>query len=186
MSFALHYARHLGRLLESIDPAGFDAALELIRQAGMGGGKVIVAGNGGSAAIASHVAVDLTKTAGIRAITFNDADLITCFANDFGYEHWLARAVESYADAHDTIVLISSSGRSPNIINAARKARAIGAAVVTLSGFAPDNPLRAEGTVNLWVDSTLHNFVEMTHQVWLLAMVDVLAGVSPERVGAGE
>lgn len=178
MSFPLQYARHLGRLFESVDPAGFDAALELIRETPARGGKVIVAGNGGSAAIASHVAVDLTKTAGIRAITFNEAELITCFANDYGYEHWLAKAVESYADAHDTVVLISSSGRSPNIVNAARQARAMGASVVTLSGFAADNPLRAEGTVNLWVDSSLYNFVEMTHQVWLLAMVDILSGVS--------
>ena len=48
------------------------------------GGKVIIAGNGGSAAMASHVAVDFTKAAGVRAINFNEADLITCFADDYG------------------------------------------------------------------------------------------------------
>ena len=56
------------------------------------GKKVIIAGNGGSAAMASHVAVDFTKAAGIRAINFNEADLITCFSNDYGYEHWVAQA----------------------------------------------------------------------------------------------
>ena len=53
--------------------------------------KVIISGNGGSAAIASHVAVDLTKQGGIRTINFNEPDLITCFANDYGYEHWLSK-----------------------------------------------------------------------------------------------
>ena len=53
------------------------------------GRKVILVGNGGSAAIASHVAVDLTKAARVRAINFNEADLITCFGNDYGYENWM-------------------------------------------------------------------------------------------------
>ena len=54
------------------------------------GGKVILAGNGDSAAIVSHCSVDLTKSAGIKAINFNEADLITCFENDYGYEHWIS------------------------------------------------------------------------------------------------
>ena len=59
------------------------------------GRKVIIAGNGGSAAMASHVAVDFTKQGGIRTINFNEADLITCFANDYGYEHWIAKAQDT-------------------------------------------------------------------------------------------
>ena len=59
--------------------------------------KIIFCGNGGSAAMASHCAVDLTKNAGIRAINFNEADLITCFANDFGYENWISSALKFYA-----------------------------------------------------------------------------------------
>src|SRR5437667_1741145 len=96
--------------------------------------KVILAGNGASAGIASHVAVDLTKVARIRAVTFNDVDVITCFANDYGYEHWIARALDCYADADDLVVLISSSGASPNIVNAAERARAARMPLVTLSG----------------------------------------------------
>lgn len=141
------------------------------------GRKVLVAGNGASAAIASHVAVDLTKTAGIRALTFNESDLITCFANDYGYEHWVSRAVEAYGDPGDLVILISSSGGSPNIVNAARTARARGLGVATLSGFRPDNPLRALGDVNLWVDSGAYNIVETTHQSWLLACMDYLVSL---------
>lgn len=139
------------------------------------GAKIILAGNGASAAIASHVAVDLTRTAGIRAITFNEADLITCLGNDHGYEHWVAKAIELYGDVGDVAVLISSSGRSPNVINAAATARANGLGVITFSGFDADNPLRGRGDLNLWVNSRSYNVIETIHQSWLLAAVDNIA-----------
>lgn len=142
------------------------------------GKKVICAGNGGSAAIASHCAVDLTKTAGVRCINFNEADLITCFANDYGYEHWLAKALECYADPGDCVILISSSGRSKNMTNAARYAAANSLAVVTLTGFGRDNSLRALGQLNFWVDSRVYNVVEMTHHIWLLAVCDLIVGAA--------
>lgn len=180
MSYAHDYMRRLGQLLGSLDEAQFDAALALLRRTGASDGKVMLAGNGASAAMASHIAVDLTKVAGIRGVAFNDADLITCFANDYGYEHWIAQAVHAYAGSGDTLVLISSSGRSPSVLNAAAEANRMGIPVVTLTGFAPDNPLRASGTVNLWVDDQRYNMVEATHQAWLVAMVDALAGIPVE------
>jgi len=139
------------------------------------GNKVIFAGNGGSAAMASHCSVDLTKSAGIRAINFNEADLITCLGNDYGYGKWVEKAVEFYADKGDVLVLISSSGRSPNMINAAEKAKQIDNEVITFSGFDADNPLRSLGNINLWVDSHIYNVVEMTHHIWLVMIVDMIA-----------
>ena len=59
------------------------------------------------------MAVDLTKASGIRAVNFNEADLITCFANDYGYEHWVEKALDFYADPKDVVILISSSGSHP-------------------------------------------------------------------------
>jgi D-sedoheptulose 7-phosphate isomerase len=138
--------------------------------------KIIVVGNGGSAAMASHVAVDLTKAAGLRAINFNEADLITCFGNDYGYEHWVEKAIDFYADSGDVGIFISSSGTSPNIINGARRAKARGLKVVTLSGFDADNTLRGVGDLNFWVNSHNYNVVEITHQSWLLMAVDRIAG----------
>ena len=145
------------------------------------GNKIIVVGNGGSAAMASHVAVDFTKAAGMRAINFNEADLITCFANDYGYEHWVAKALEAYADPGDLAILISSSGQSPNMLNGAKQAREMNLPLVTLSGFRADNPLRTMGDVNLWVDSTAYNIVEMAHHVWLVAIVDYLIEQKQEK-----
>ena len=136
--------------------------------------KVIIAGNGGSAAMASHVSVDFTKAARVRSINYNEADLITCFANDYGYEHWVEEAMKAYADPIDLAILISSSGTSKNIINGAKAAKSIGLEVLTFSGFSSGNPLRALGDINYWVESDSFNVIEMTHHIWLVAMVDYL------------
>ena len=160
--------------LNDIDPESLVQAATMVLRTHGSGHKVILAGNGGSAAMASHVAVDLTKAAGIRAMNFNEADLLTCLANDYGYENWVAKALEFYADPGDLVILISSSGASQNMVNGAEQASAMGLAVVSLSGFSPDNPLRRLGDLNLWVASDSYNIVEMTHHVWLLAIVDYL------------
>jgi len=138
------------------------------------GGKIIFAGNGGSAAMASHVAVDITKNAGIRSVTFNEYDLITTLANDYGYENWISKAIELYHDPNDIVVLISASGQSLNVINAAIKSIEFKLPIVTFSGMSPQNPLRNHGDINLWVDSKIYNIVEMTHHIWLLAIVDMI------------
>ena len=109
-------------------------------------------------------------------LIFNEADLLTCFSNDYGYDKWVEKAIGFYADSKDLIIPISSSGASKNIINGARKAKKMGLTVITFSGFKPDNSLRKLGDINFWVDSKAYNIVEMTHSSWLLAMVDRLSG----------
>ena len=139
--------------------------------------KVLIFGNGGSAAIASHVSVDLTKNARLRCLNFNEADLITCFANDYGFEHWIEKAIDFYGDEGDLLIVISSSGRSQNMLNGVKAARNGNfKSVVTLSGFAEDNPLNQLGDINLWLDSKAYNFVENIHQAWLLTIVDLVIG----------
>ena len=140
-------------------------------------GKVIFAGNGGSAAaMASHCAVDLTKNAGVRSINFNEADLITCFANDFGYERWVEKALDFYADKNDLIVLISSSGNSMNMVNAAIRAKEMNLKIATFTGFNHSNELKKHGHLNFWVNSKAYNIIEMTHHIWLLSIVDSIIG----------
>jgi D-sedoheptulose 7-phosphate isomerase len=174
LNYFKKYFESVGQKLNSIDPTQLEQAASMVWAAHKAGKKAIVVGNGGSAAMASHVAVDFTKAASIRAINFNEADLITCFANDYGYEHWVEKALEAYADSGDLVILISSSGKSQNILNAAKKANEMGLSVITVSGFLSDNPLRKFGDLNLWVDSTEYNIVEMTHHVWLVAIIDYL------------
>ena len=168
------YFETIFQRVKSIDSAELEKAAKMVSVAHQKGKKIVIVGNGGSAAMASHVTVDFTKAAGIRAINFNEADLITCFANDYGYEQWVAKALEAYADKGDLAILISSSGKSQNIINATEKATEIGLSTITLSGFFKENPLKKSGDLNLWVDSCEYNVIEMTHHIWLLAIVDYL------------
>ena len=141
------------------------------------GKKVIIVGNGGSASIANHFSVDLTKNAGIRCINFNESDLITCFSNDYGYEKWVEKAVEFYGDEGDVFIAISSSGSSKNILNGCRAAREMNfSMVITFSGMGSINPLRKLGDINLWADSRAYNHIENIHQFWLLTVVDLIIG----------
>ena len=104
--------------------------------------------------------------------------MITCFSNDFGYEKWVEKAIEFYGDSGDVAVLISSSGNSMNMVNAAELAKKIKISVITFTGFDSDNKLLQKGDLNFWVDSKAYNIVEMTHHIWLLAVVDMLIGNS--------
>ena len=140
------------------------------------GGKLIFAGNGASAAIASHSALDFTKQGKVRSICFSDSALITGFANDYGYEDYVARALEFYADPQDVVVLISSSGRSPNIVSAARYAKQQGHTLVGFSGFGEDNPLNQAADLKFRVASKAYNIIECTHMLWICTVIDLVIG----------
>ena len=139
--------------------------------------KILIFGNGGSAAIASHFSVDLTKNAKIRCTNYNEPDLITCFSNDFGYERWVEMAIKYYGNKGDVLIVISSSGKSKNMINAciaARKKKF--SKIITLTGHLVNNPVKKLGDINLWVNSKAYNYVENIHQFWLLSLVDLVIG----------
>ena len=76
-------------------------------------------GNGGSSSIASHFSMDLTNNSNIKCLNYNDPAIITCYANDFGFENWISRAILKYGNKNDILILISSSGVSKNMINVA-------------------------------------------------------------------
>ena len=151
---------------------------ELILQSSKNKNKLFVFGNGGSAAIADHFAVDMTKNAGINTLSMNTAAMITCLANDYGYENWMKKCLEFYAKEGDLVFLISSSGSSLNVLNASNFAKNNGVKSITFSGFNPNNPLRKSGDINLWVDSEAYNIVENVHQIWILSLVDLIIGKS--------
>ena len=139
------------------------------------GNKIIIAGNGGSAAIASHFSVDMTKNGGVRCINFNESDLLTCFSNDYGYENWLKQAIKFYADQGDLIILISASGNSENMVNAANYSKKMKNFLITFTGFNGKNKLSKKGNINFVVDSKNYNFIENIHQYWLLILVDIMS-----------
>ncbi len=157
----------------------FKATIIQVREQG---GKLMLAGNGASASIASHLATDFAKHGRIRAMAFNDANLITALGNDCGYENWIAKAVDIYADPQDILVLISSSGKSPNVVKAAHRAKELGLYVAAFTGFAKGNPLGSAADINFWVESRAYNIIECTHMILLAGVVDMLIGTSEYSV----
>lgn len=175
--FFQNYFDIISTNLSKVDESLLYKSVELVKNTKKKKKKIILVGNGGSSAMASHVAVDFTKVGGVRAINFNEADLITCFANDYGYENWVKNALKFYADKNDLIILISSSGKSKNIVNAAKYAKKNKNKIITFSGFSESNPLKKIGYINFWVNSDKYNFIEMVHHIWLLAIVDKVANI---------
>ena len=163
-----------------IEPAMRGA--DLLRLSASNGRKVIFAGNGASAAIASHAALDFTKQAKIRSNCFNEPAFLTAFANDYGYENWLKKALELHMDKDDVVVLISSSGTSPNIVNAAEYVRSCENELITFTGFDSDNPCNLLSTLGFWVDCRAYNIIEGVHQIWLLMICDMIIGKSEYSV----
>ena len=174
-TFYKNYSKSISDLLSSIDTNLIDQSVELIKKKIKTNNTIYIAGNGGSASIASHVSVDFIKIAKVKSSTFNNSNLITCFANDYGYENWVKEAIKAYCSINDLLILISSSGTSPNIINAAKYCKDTNIDLITLSGFNGDNELKKLGKVNFYVDSKNYNYVEMTHHIILLSIVDIFA-----------
>ena len=178
--FFSNFFKAISDATSSVDSKKLVIAAEIIKSTAQHSKKIILIGNGGSASVASHVAVDLTKASKIRAINFNEANLITCFANDYGYENWVVEALKAYADPGDLVILISSSGKSANIVNGALQAEKMGVKIITFTGFSNTNPLRKFGDVEFWVDSENYNVIEMTHHIWLVSIVDFIQTLKHE------
>lgn len=153
---------------------GIDCLLVYIRARRAGGCKLMWMGNGGSAAIASHEANDFMKNGNCRSMSFHDPALLTCFSNDYGYGAVFEEMMRRWANPGDIAVFISSSGKSENVVRGAMEARKRRADVVTLTGFAADNPLRQLGDLNFYVPSNEYGYVELAHQIICHAALDLL------------
>ncbi|MDB4311911.1 phosphoheptose isomerase [bacterium] len=138
---------------------------------------VFLIGNGASSAIASHGAADLLKK-GYNARTLTDPAVLTCFANDFGYELALLEQLERLMKPNDLVIAISSSGMSKNIL------AAIGALnhprqVMTLTAFKKTNDIRAISSFDYRIHVPTHSYAlaETCHAAILHAWIDDLEGI---------
>lgn len=82
--------------------------------------KIMIFGNGAGASIASHFANDLTNTSGIKAMSYDNTAQITCLSNDYLFQNWIKKIISYYANNDDLVILLSASGNSKNMINAAK------------------------------------------------------------------
>lgn len=129
------------------------------------GGSLYFVGNGGSAMIASHMAVDATKNGGLRGIAFNDPAFLTAISNDISFEQAFALPLTRFGRPGDLLMTISSSGNSPNIVAALEAAGRIGMHRVTLSGRSAQNRSRALGDLNFYVPADRYGWIECAHQL---------------------
>ncbi len=158
-----------------VEPEGFEQAVELAIRAKERSDipvRVFFVGNGGSAAISSHMSADWMKNGKIAAMSFNDGASLTCIANDIGYERAFQIPLRNHGRMGDILFAISSSGRSLSILNAVWQAKNQGLIVITLSGFDPDNPLRKEDKINFYIPSRNYGVVEIAHLTICHAILD--------------
>ena len=148
------------------------------------GKKMIFVGNGASNTIVNHAALDYMGQTGITTIAVNDPAIITAFSNDFGYENAFKRYCQINYEVGDILVCVSSSGSSPNVVNAANYVKSIGGTVAGFSGFEETNGLANVSDYSFWVDSNLYNVVESIHNLWLAMICDLLIEKMGDDVGA--
>ena len=130
---------------------------------------IIIIGNGGSNSVASHIAQDYTKVLNKRAISFSDPSRLTCYINDYGRDEAYKEFIKDFAISGTLVILISSSGNSMNIVNAATYCKKARIPMILLSGFDKDNKLNTfnGGLMKYWVDSHDYGVVEIAHTVFL-------------------
>jgi D-sedoheptulose 7-phosphate isomerase len=165
---------------------GLDLVVEKLLQIGDEKRNLYVIGNGGSAGIAAHAVTDFANVCKLKASTLHESSLLTCMANDYGYENALARMLDLVLNPGDVLIAISSSGRSANIVNATATAKKKGAYSITFTGFASSNPVREDGDLSIWVDSIDYGLVEVGHQFILHHISDRIGAELKERVNASE
>ncbi|WP_367868562.1 D-sedoheptulose 7-phosphate isomerase [Pedobacter sp. WC2423] len=134
-----HHKNTIDQVIAKLVP-GIENGCKLVTDTVLAGGKVLLAGNGGSAADAQHIAAELTgryvkdrKALPAIALTV-DTSALTAISNDYGFERVFARQVEAFARPGDLFIAISTSGNSPNIIQALHTAREMGCKILGLSG----------------------------------------------------
>ncbi len=174
----IHKETHMKLDEANEDQKLFVSSIKLLKKVKKIKKKVIIFGNGGSAATSSHFSVDLTKNAKINCINFNDADLITCFSNDYGFDNYVKQAINCYCKRGDLVIFISVSGESKNIINAAKYCLINKINLITLTGKSKNNKLKKlnKKGINFHVNSFSYNTVEIIHSYILLTLVDILVG----------
>ncbi|MFB6356618.1 MAG: SIS domain-containing protein [bacterium] len=161
----LHKVNVTNQTGQSLDlNRGSDKVIQKLFEVRDNENQVLLAGNGGSAAVVSHMHNDLTMGLGLKASVFNESPLLTALANDFSYDVAFEKITKQWAEPGDLFIAVSSSGQSRNILRAIQTAKENNCSVVTFSGFSASNELRQQGILNYFVPSDEYGYVETAHQ----------------------
>jgi D-sedoheptulose 7-phosphate isomerase len=184
------YRQRVAAVLESVDLTAVSAAVDLIFDAWNRRALVLTAGNGGSAATASHCANDLAKATRVadrlpmRAVSITDnSSLMTALANDDGFERVFSHQMETLFRPGDVLIAFSASGNSPNIVDAARHALDNDGKVIALTGFGGGKLSEiADVTVHAPTEHGEYGPVEDVH----LIVNHMITGCLIDRIRAAE
>ena len=157
--------------------SGINQSLDIINNVQKNKNQIFFIGNGGSAGISSHLAIDYLKNGGVNSRALNDSSSLTCLANDFGYEFIFSKQIDYYANEDDLVIAISSSGESKNILNGIDSASKKNCSIITLSGFKKDNSLRSKGMINFYINHHDYGVVEVAHLTFLHLILDIKMGL---------
>ncbi len=169
----IYYLNYIKKINKAFADINFDKVVKLeklIKKSKKN--KILIFGNGAGAAIASHFANDLSNTAKIKTLSFDNSAHLTCFANDYGYENWVKKTIEIFAEKNDLIILLSASGRSKNMINAAKYCKIKKINFFSITGFIKSNELNKVSENFIWIDSKSYNQVELSQLFVLLSVID--------------
>jgi phosphoheptose isomerase len=186
------YADELSRAAKTIESAALDRAANLLAEAYVLGRRAFSCGNGGSASIANHMQCDHVK--GVRTTTdltprvqslSTNVELLTAIANDLGYESVFAYQLQSQSEPGDVLIAVSSSGRSPNIVQALTWARDHGLRTIAITGF-DGGVSRRVAEVSIHVECTNYGVIEDLHQAIMHALAQYVrhSRMSPDEISA--
>jgi phosphoheptose isomerase len=186
------YADEMARAAKTIDPESLERAAAVLTEAYERGARMFSCGNGGSAAIANHAQCDHVKNVRLatdltpRVLSLStNVELLTAIANDMGYENVFSYQLQSQASPGDVLLAVSSSGRSPNIVQALTWARDHGLRTIAVTGF-DGGESRAVAEVSVHVDCTNYGVVEDLHQAIMHALAQYIrhSRMSAEAISA--
>lgn len=168
--FIHDYYRRFAETMLSFDKAPMEDVLAVMDRVTARDGILWVAGNGGSAAIANHTCCDMTKgthTEGCQILRCQslaaNVPILTAIGNDIGYDQTFSKQVEYYVRQHDALLLVSSSGNSPNVIKACELANDLGVETVAFVGFGGGR-LKEIAKYCVWIPVNNYGIVEDAHQ----------------------
>jgi len=170
-SYLQDYVSNLQHVLREVDEKQFEQVLAKLTEVTTAGKRIYVCGNGGSAAIADHLCCDWSKGTHFKhlpvlktqSLIANGA-LFTACANDFGFEKSFSTQVEMFGEKGDILLAISSSGNSPNILEAVKAAKEKGMTAIGMCGFS-GGKLKTEADLCLHVAFDNYGLVEDAHQI---------------------
>ena len=179
--FVEDYYLNFTKAIEAFDKSPMSEVLEIFTQVAESGGTVWVAGNGGSAAISDHTVCDVTKgthSCGkptVKAVSLTaNGPMLTALANDISYEEVFSKQLEFYLKPEDAVLLVSSSGNSPNVVKACEYANSRGVPTISFTGFS-GGQLKELAKVSVWIPVDNYGMTEDLHQSLIHAITQYIS-----------